>query len=100
MPPALSTFWPDLDSYRMAEYTRDMEDAGDGKESGRGTAGYRIVSSGIAAYWSDDGEAINWFGVDMEKMAGDEKLRILWDFVSDHGYVERFGNARYVVYMK
>ena len=36
----------------------------------------------------------------MEKMAGDEKLRILWDFVSDHGYVERFGNARYVVYMK
>ena len=25
MPPALSTFWPDLDSYRMVEFDRDME---------------------------------------------------------------------------
>lgn len=59
-----------------------------------------IVSSAVAAYWSDDGQAINWFGVDAEKMAEDEKQRILWEFVRDYGYTERFGNARYVVYMK
>lgn len=99
MQPALSTAWPDLDSYRMAEYTRDMEALETARKAGEEPP-VIIVSSGIAAYWSDDGEAINWFGVDMEKMAGDEKLRILWDFVSDHGYVERFGNARYVVYLK
>lgn len=99
MQPALSTAWPDLDSYRMAEYTRDMEALETAGKVGEEPP-VIIVSSGIAAYWSDDGEAINWFGVDMEKMAGDEKLRILWDFVSDHGYAECFGNARYVVYMK
>ena len=59
-----------------------------------------IVSSAVAAYWSDDGEAIGWFGVDTEAMASDGKLRILWDFVRDYGYEERFGNARYVVYMQ
>lgn len=99
MPPALSTAWPDLDSYRMAEYTRDMEALETAMKAGEEPP-VIIVSSGIAAYWSDDGEAINWFGVDMEKMAGDEKLRILWGFVSSHGYAECFGNARYVVYMK
>lgn len=99
MPPALSTGWPDLTSYRMAEYTRDLEVL-----ETKGKAGKEppviIVSSAAAAYWSDDGEAINWFGVDMEKMAKDEKLRILEEWIRDYGYEERFGNARYVVYMK
>lgn len=98
MPPALSTGWPDLDSYRMAEYTRDLAALETERKEGKELP-VIIVSSAVAAYWSDDGEAINWFGVDMEKMAGDEKLRILWDFVGDHGYTEHFGNARYVVYM-
>lgn len=99
MPPALSTGWPDLDSYRMAEYARDMAAVESDIRAGKEPP-VIIVSSGIAAYWSDDGEAINWFGVDMGKMAEDEKLRILRDFVSECGYVERFGNARYVVYME
>lgn len=99
MPPALSTGWPDLESYRMTEYTRDMaaleEKMGEGREPP-----VIIVSSSVAAYWSDDGEAINWFGVDTETMDKDEKQRILWDFVGEYGYEETFGNARYVVYRK
>lgn len=99
MPPALSTGWPDLTSYRMTEYARDLADLeteiGAGKE-----APVIIVSSSVAAYWSDDGEAINWFGVDIEKMAKDEKLRILGEWVRDYGYTEQFANARYVVYVK
>lgn len=99
MPPALSTGWPDLTSYRMTEYKRDLADLeteiGAGKE-----APVIIVSSSVAAYWSDDGEAINWFGVDIEKMAKDEKLRVLGEWVRDYGYTERFANARYVVYVK
>ena len=97
MPPALSTAWPDLESYRMTEYERDL--AALEKKTGTELP-VIIVSSAVAAYWSDDGEAINWFGVDVEKMAGDEKLRILWELVRDYGYTEVFGNARYVVYMK
>lgn len=99
MPPALSTGWPDLKSYRMAEYARDMAAVETAIEAGKEMP-VIIVSSAVAAYWSDDGEAINWFGVDMEKMAEDEKQRILREFVSDYGYMEVFGNARYVVYMK
>lgn len=99
MPPALSTGWPDLTSYRMAEYTRDMAAVESDIKAGKEPP-VIIVSSAVAAYWSDDGQAINWFGVDAEKMAEDEKQRILWDFVRNYGYTERFGNARYVVYMK
>ena len=99
MPPALSTGWPDLESYRMAEYTRDLAVVEAENKAGKELP-VIIVSSGVAAYWSDDGEAINWFGVDVEKMAMDEKQRILGAFVRDHGYTEAFGNARYVVYRK
>ncbi len=99
MPPALSTGWADLKSYRMAEYTRDLA-ALETESVAGGEMPVIIVSSAVAAYWSDDGEAINWFGVDMEKMAMDEKQRILGDWIRDYGYTEVFGNARYVVYMK
>lgn len=99
MPPALSTGWPDLTSYRMAEYTRDLAALEAESKAGK-DAPVIIVSSAVAAYWSDDGEAMGWFGVDMEKMAKDEKLRILGEWVCGYGYTERFGNARYVVYVK
>lgn len=99
MPPALSTGWADLKSYRMAEYTRDLA-ALETESAAGGEMPVIIVHSAVAAYWSDDGEAINWFGVDMEKMAMDEKQRILSDWIRDYGYTEAFGNARYVVYVK
>lgn len=97
MPPALSTGWPDLNSYRMTEYERDLA-ALEAEIAAGGELPVIIVSSAVAAYWSDDGEAISWFGVDMKKMQLDEKQRILGDWVRDYGYTERFGNARYVVY--
>lgn len=99
MPPALSTAWPDLKSYRMTEYERDLTALEEKIKAGK-EGPVIIVSSPVAAYWSDDGEAISWFGVDMEKMAADEKQRMLADFVRDYGYTECFGNARYVVYRK
>ena len=99
MPPALSTGWADLKSYRMTEYTRDLAVLETEITAG-GELPVIIVSSAVAAYWSDDGEAINWFGVDVEKMAMDEKQRILGEWIRDYGYTEVFGNARYVVYMK
>lgn len=99
MPPALSTAWPDLKSYRMTEYERDLTALEEKIKAGK-EGPVIIVSSPVAAYWSDDGEAINWFGVDMEKMAADEKQRMLADLVRDYGYTECFGNARYVVYRK
>lgn len=98
MSPALSTAWPDLDSYRMTEYRRDLSAVEDGIQAGEEPP-VIILSAGIAAYLSDDGEAINWFGVDMDAMAADEKLQILSEMMREYGYVECFGNARYVVYL-
>lgn len=97
MAPALSTAWPDLTSYRMVEYLRDMEAVEMEGRNGKELPAV-IVSTPVAAYLSDDGEAIAWFGVDMEACAADEKLQILREFLTEHGYAERFGNAEYVVY--
>lgn len=97
MPPALSTGWPDLASYRMVEYRRDLAAVEAAYEAG-GELPVVIVSTPIAAYLSDDGEAIVWFGVDMEACAADEKLQMLGAFLTEHGYAEHFGNAGYVVY--
>lgn len=91
MPPALSTFWPDLDSYRMVEYERDMEQLASPPAV--------IVSSSIAAYLNEDADGMNWFGVEKEKLDQDEKLQILGEYMKDHSYQEAFGNARYVVYV-
>ncbi|MBD5475682.1 MAG: hypothetical protein HDR17_06850 [Lachnospiraceae bacterium] len=91
MPSALSTFWPDLDSYRMVEYERDMEQLG--------TPPVVIVSSSIAAYLNEDADGMNWFGVEKEKLDQDEKLQILGEYMKVHSYQEGFSNARYVVYV-
>lgn len=91
MPPALSTFWPDLDSYRMVEYQRDLEHLGQ--------LPVVMVSAKTAAYLNGDEDGMEWFGVEKEKMDLDEKLRILADYMARHGYEESFGNGRYVVYV-
>lgn len=98
MPPALSTAWPDLESYRMAEYRRDMAALAE-KIAAGDEPPVIVVSSPVAAYLSDDGEAIGWFDVDMEAMAADEKLQILAEWIRTCGYTEQYGDARYVVYM-
>ncbi|MDE7247655.1 MAG: hypothetical protein K2N43_07185, partial [Lachnospiraceae bacterium] len=98
MPFALSTAWPDLESYRMEEYRRDLAAIQERIAAGEEPP-VIMVSSSVAAYLSDDGEAIGWFGVDMEAMAADEKLQILAEWLRTYGYTEQYGDARYVVYM-
>lgn len=124
MPTAISTAWPDLDSYRLVQFTRDMEkvehklgapeqeaEAGTVAEAAAGTESAEpggadavrdkpvvIVSSAIAAYRGEDAEAYKWFGVDPQKFAEDEKLAVLLQFLEDYGYEETFCNMRYAVY--
>ncbi len=100
MPPALSTFWPDLDSYLMAEYERDMAQIeAEMEETDGENAPVIILASPIAAYLSEDADGMNWFGADREALDADEKLQMLGIFMRRHGYQERFCNARYAVYM-
>jgi hypothetical protein len=99
MPPALSTFWCDLDSYRMVEYERDMAQLENAiAQDGTGAAPVIILSSETAAYLSEDADAMNWFGVDQDAFAVDEKLQILGAFMTKYNYQEQFANGRYAVY--
>ena len=91
MPSALSTFWADLDSYRMVEFERDMEQIM--------TPPVIIVASPIAAYLGEDADGMNWFGVDRKVLDADEKLQIIAEYMREHSYREVFGNGRYVVYV-
>lgn len=91
MPSALSTFWADLDSYRMVEFERDMEQIT--------TPPVIIVASPIAAYLAEDADGMNWFGVDQEAFHADEKLQIIAEYMQGHSYREAFGNGRYVLYV-
>ncbi len=91
MPSALSTFWPDLDSYRMVEFERDMEKLEEPPVI--------ITASPVAAYLNEDADGMNWFGVERETMDEDEKLQVLGEYMEEHAYEEAFGNGRYVVYV-
>ncbi|MCM1153996.1 MAG: hypothetical protein NC314_05880 [Roseburia sp.] len=95
MPAAISTTWPDLDSYRLERFQRDMEFVEMNMDKERPVV---IVSSAVAAYKGEDGEAYAWFGVDTEVYDADEKLAILLEFLDIYGYEETFCNMRYAVY--
>ncbi len=99
MPTAISTSWPDLDSYRMVRFEQDMAKVEE-KIQEEPTDNYPvvIVSSGIAAYWGEDAKAYEWFGVDTEAYAQDEKMALLKGFLEEYQYEETFCNMRYVVY--
>ena len=51
-----------------------------------------------AAYLSKDEEAMEWFGVDREKLGQDEKLKALGEFMKEQEYGQLYCNARYAVY--
>ena len=95
MPTAISSAWPDLDSYRLMEMKQDMEAVELKMDVSRPVV---IVASGIAAYKGEDAKAYEWFGVDVEAYDADEKLGILLQFLDDYGYEEIFCNMRYAVY--
>lgn len=98
MPSALTTFWPDLDSYRMVEFTEDMKALEDGVGQGDRNLPVVIVSAKIGSYMDDDGDAMNFFDVNREKMQNDEKLTDIISFMEAYNYEQTFCNTAYAVY--
>lgn len=95
MPSAISTTWPDLDSNRLSQFEQDMESVKQHMDEERPVV---ILSSGVAAYYTEDAEVYEEFGVNPEKYGADKKMEILLQFLTDYGYKETFVNKRYVVY--
>ncbi len=95
MPTAISTSWPDLDSYALGQFVQDMEAVRDNMTESRPKV---IVAAPISAYKSEDAQAYKWFGINEEKYKADEKLSVLLQFLDDYGYEETFCNMKYAIY--
>ena len=95
MPTAISTSWPDLDSYALGQFVQDMEAVKDNMTESRPKV---IVAAPISAYKSEDAQAYKWFDVDEEAYKVDEKLSVLLQFLDDYGYEETFCNMKYAIY--
>lgn len=95
MPTAISTSWPDLDSYALGQFEQDMEAVKNNITKSRPKV---IVAAAISAYKSEDAQAYKWFSVDEEAYKADEKLSVLLQFLDDYGYEETFCNMKYAIY--
>ncbi|MCR5595082.1 MAG: glycosyltransferase family 39 protein [Lachnospiraceae bacterium] len=103
MPSAISTFWPDLDSYNYAEWTDDINGIYgyfDGADKAEGDLPVIIVTLPVAAVEGGDPEAISYFGADSDKYLNDRKLSDLADIIHSFGYEQVYVNDRYAVYEK
>ena len=98
MPTALSTFWPDLDSYRKVEFRQDMERMREAVASGEKDAPVIVVSSKVAAFWDDDGEAMNALQVPVDLYRDDTKMEAIASYMKDAQYTQTFCNSAYAVY--
>lgn len=94
---ALTTFWPDLNSYTYAEWERDMYEIEKEVQSGM-PAPYVITSIQVAAWLGGDETAISFWGVDVDKYSKDKKLDDLISFLDICGYEQVFCNDGYSVY--
>ena len=90
MPPALSTFWPDLRSYNYYEWERDLKYV---------HHPVIIVSLETAAWMDGDDDVIDYYGIDREKFASDRKLSDLSAYIRDEGYVQTYTNDLCSVYI-
>lgn len=94
---ALTTFWPDLDSYNYSEWERDLAVIKSEVMAGLPYP-YVITSIPVAAWEGGNKEAIEYFGIDEEKYSQDQKLSDLVEFIHQCGYEQIYCNDQYSVY--
>lgn len=94
MPVAISNAWPELESYPYETMKEEIE-ALLADTEGKPVI---LVSSRVAAWLSEDLQAMNGLGVDIERYNNDKKLQLLKQLVTEKNYEETFSNARYVIY--
>lgn len=95
---ALTTFWPDLNSYTYAEWDRDMAEVEQRVSLGIGDAPVIITSIQVAAWEGGDETAIDYFGIDRDKYSEDKKLNDLVSFMHKYDYKQTYCNDGYSVY--
>lgn len=103
-PSALSTSWPDLESYEYTTFMQDMERLEQKLENGEKKPPV-IVSFGVCAVLEDDADWMAWYENNIESgeeavpvMKESQKLATLKQYLADYDYHITFSNRRFVVY--
>lgn len=108
MPTAVTTSWPDLDSFSAEKFAEELEalnadlkvpaDIGHDNENGKWPV--VILSPEIAAVVTEDAEGMALLGVDMESYRENEKIAALSEYILSNGYGETYSNTEFVVFEK
>ncbi|MGN0324838.1 MAG: hypothetical protein ACI4DW_00910 [Lachnospiraceae bacterium] len=97
--PALTTIWPDLESYDKEQFQEELEALSIRCMAGSEKWPVLILSPQVAAYVTEDAEGMEYLGVDPETYREDEKVNALSGFMMQNGYGETYSNAEFVVFM-
>ncbi len=100
MPSAFNP-WSDLDSYGYEVMVEDIEELGEAVRTDVKESPIVIVENRYILYKEGGTAALEKAGVPKEtreKMAGDQKWRLLLGFMEDFGYKEVFRNEKFTVY--
>lgn len=104
MKPAISTAWPDLDSYTLFETDlRKVEEQI--RRNNGGEKPVVIITSLIEACIRGDQEAMDYHRLNLEqgevtveKVLESEKIGVLETFLKENGYEKTYSNNKFVVY--
>lgn len=95
---ALTTFWPDLDSFTYDEWTTDLTNVRN--RIAIDNAPLVITSIKVAAWEGGDASAIEYFGIDEKDFSEDVKLNELVELIHQEEYRQVYCNDGYAVYQK
>lgn len=101
-PCAISTSWPDLESYTFESFKKEMTELKSKNETP-----VIIVNSGIGAYYNQDEEAMTLYEktkddteAAISTIKEDKKIIYLIQFMKSENYIQIYANERFRVYQK
>lgn len=100
MPPALTTIWPDLESFSVQVFKEELAQLKGECIEGEKEWPVLILSPETAAYATQDAEGMMILGADAETMQADDKLSALSEWIMEYGYEETYSNGEFVVFEK
>lgn len=101
-PCAISTSWPDLESYTYQVFEQDMK-----KMQAEGQTPTIIVNNGIGAYYNQDEQAMSLYEeikddteAPISSIKEDIKIEYLINYMESENYIQIYENERFRIYQK
>ena len=89
-PSAVYTSWADLDTNPLGRLEEELKTL-----TGRPLV---IITPQLAAYFSGDRKAMEYWGTDVEGCKGDQKLSAILQFMREQDYRQVFANEAFIIY--